>query len=53
MELSLKNYFFASHQENDSIIWFGNRGYGAYRLNMNEDISEKGMNQQFYDTLSR
>lgn len=47
-----QNYFFASHQENDSIIWFGNRGYGAYRLNMNEDISEKGMNQQFYDTLS-
>ncbi len=28
------NYFFASFQENDSILWFGNRGYGAYRLNV-------------------
>ena len=27
------NYFFTSFQENDSILWFGNRGYGAYRLN--------------------
>ena len=27
------NYFFISYQENDSIIWFGNRGYGAYRMN--------------------
>lgn len=27
------NYFFTSYQENDSIIWFGNRGYGAYRIN--------------------
>lgn len=29
------NYFFTSYQENDSIIWFGNRGYGAYRMNNN------------------
>lgn len=28
------NYFFTSFQENDSILWFGNRGYGAYRLNV-------------------
>lgn len=27
------NYFFVSFQENDSILWFGNRGYGAYRVN--------------------
>lgn len=27
------NYFFVSFQENDSILWFGNRGYGAYRMN--------------------
>lgn len=27
------NYFFVSFQENDSIIWFGNRGYGAYKMN--------------------
>lgn len=28
------NYFFVSFQESDSIIWFGNRGYGAYRMNI-------------------
>ncbi len=28
------NYFFTSYQENDSILWFGNRGYGAYRMNV-------------------
>ena len=28
------NYFFTSFQENDSILWLGNRGYGAYRLNV-------------------
>ena len=28
------NFFFTSFQENDSILWFGNRGYGAYRLNI-------------------
>lgn len=28
------NYFFTSFQENDSILWFGNRGYGAYQLNV-------------------
>lgn len=27
------NYFFTTYKENDSIIWFGNRGYGAFRLN--------------------
>lgn len=28
------NYFFTSYQENDSVIWFGNRGYGAYKINI-------------------
>lgn len=28
------NYFFTSFQENDSILWFGNRGYGAYHLHV-------------------
>lgn len=28
------NYFFISFQENDSILWFGNRGLGAYRMNI-------------------
>ncbi|MCD7930721.1 MAG: hybrid sensor histidine kinase/response regulator, partial [Tannerellaceae bacterium] len=27
------NYFFSSFVENDSIIWFGNRGFGAFRFN--------------------
>jgi signal transduction histidine kinase/CheY-like chemotaxis protein/AraC-like DNA-binding protein len=29
------NYFFTSYQENDSILWFGNRGHGAYKINTN------------------
>lgn len=28
------NYFFTSYKENDSIVWFGNRGYGAYKMNV-------------------
>ena len=31
------NYFFISFQENDSTLWFGNRGYGAYKLNINTE----------------
>lgn len=27
------NYFFTSFRENDSILWFGNRGYGACCVN--------------------
>ncbi|MDR0371679.1 MAG: response regulator [Prevotellaceae bacterium] len=27
------NYFFTAYKESDSIIWFGNRGYGAYKIN--------------------
>lgn len=26
------NYFFTSYREDDSTLWFGNRGYGTYRL---------------------
>lgn len=26
------NYFFTLYQENDSVLWFGNRGYGAFRI---------------------
>ncbi len=29
------NYFFSLYKENDSILWFGNRGYGAYKINNN------------------
>ena len=28
------NYFFTAYRENDSIIWFGSRGYGAVRMNI-------------------
>ena len=28
------NYFFTSYPENDSLLWFGNRGLGAYCLNV-------------------
>ncbi|HCC50649.1 MAG TPA: hybrid sensor histidine kinase/response regulator, partial [Porphyromonadaceae bacterium] len=31
------NFFFTACQENDSIMWFGNRGYGLRRLNMHDD----------------
>lgn len=31
------NYFFTSFQESDSVLWFGNRGYGAYMLNINTE----------------
>lgn len=28
------NYFFSAYRENDSLLWFGNRGYGVRRLNI-------------------
>lgn len=28
------NYFWGSFQENDSILWFANRGHGPYRMNV-------------------
>lgn len=44
------NYFFSACQENDSIIWFGNRGYGLTRLNLNTETFE---NVKFPDTKVR
>ena len=35
------NFFFTACQENDSIMWFGNRGYGLRRLNMHDDTFYK------------
>jgi signal transduction histidine kinase/ligand-binding sensor domain-containing protein/AraC-like DNA-binding protein len=32
------NYFFSSYRENDSILWFGNRGYGIQRLDLHTEI---------------
>jgi signal transduction histidine kinase/ligand-binding sensor domain-containing protein/AraC-like DNA-binding protein len=31
------NYFFSAYQENDSLLWFGNRGYGIRRLNIHTE----------------
>lgn len=52
------NYFFSSFNESDSIIWFGNRGFGAYKVNKenysikNIEFSEKGKNQMLNDIFS-
>ncbi len=52
------NYFFTSYQENDSVIWFGNRGYGAYKINIltNEievfRLNETDENQTLNDVFS-
>ncbi|MCC8143343.1 MAG: ATP-binding protein [Tannerellaceae bacterium] len=35
------NFFFTALQENDSIIWFGNRGQGLRRLNLNRETFDK------------
>lgn len=43
------NYFFTIFQENDSILWFGNRGYGAYRLNV---YTEKLTSHKFDDIVN-
>ena len=31
------NYFFTACQENDTTLWFGNRGYGLRRLNLRSE----------------
>jgi signal transduction histidine kinase/ligand-binding sensor domain-containing protein/DNA-binding response OmpR family regulator len=34
------NYFFSAYRENDSLLWFGNRGYGIQRLNIRTETFE-------------
>lgn len=34
------NFFFTACRENDSILWFGNRGHGLRRLNLNTETFE-------------
>lgn len=41
------NYFFTSFQENDSILWFGNRGYGTYHLN----VKTEKLTSHKFDTI--
>nr|WP_321375675.1 two-component regulator propeller domain-containing protein [uncultured Bacteroides sp.] len=36
---TIKNFFFSLYQENDSIIWFGNRGEGSIRYNIKTNRS--------------
>lgn len=31
------NYFFTIFAEGDSVLWFGNRGYGAYRMRVSDE----------------
>lgn len=52
-----QNFFFTIYQENDSTLWFGNRGYGAFRLNVNTEkidtiLPDKGINQTLNDIFS-
>jgi len=52
-----QNFFFTIYQENDSTLWFGNRGYGAFRLNVNQEkmdtiLPDKGINQTLNDIFS-
>lgn len=35
------NYFFAACQENDSVLWFGNRGYGLRRLALGREVFDE------------
>lgn len=39
-ELEIKNFFFALHPEDDSTLWFGNRGGGAVRYDLGTGQSE-------------
>ncbi|MEG1585496.1 MAG: response regulator [Bacteroidales bacterium] len=39
------NYFFTLYKENDSLLWLGNRGYGAFQLNtVTQQLEQKPMN---------
>jgi signal transduction histidine kinase/DNA-binding response OmpR family regulator/streptogramin lyase len=47
------NYFFTMCQENDSTIWFGNRGYGLRRLNLkSETFDEIQFHQEDIRTIN-
>ena len=47
------NYFFTACQENDSTLWFGNRGYGLRRLNLrNQTFDEIQFHQNDIRTIN-
>lgn len=50
------NYFFTIHAEKDSSIWFGNRGYGAFRMDpvtfqLNSVLFGKAQNNQLLNDV--
>jgi len=47
------NYFFTACQENDSTLWFGNRGYGLRRLNLkSESFDDIRFDKQNIQTIN-
>jgi len=47
------NYFFTACQENDTTLWFGNRGYGLRRLNLkNETFDDIQFHKQNIRTIN-
>jgi signal transduction histidine kinase/ligand-binding sensor domain-containing protein/DNA-binding response OmpR family regulator len=51
------NYFFTTYKENNSTIWFGNRGYGAYKIGTDNvlqpvNLDKNQINQTLNDVFS-
>lgn len=43
----LSNFFFTIYKENDSTLWFGNRGYGTYKLNtLTDEFNIQTLNEK-------
>lgn len=52
-----QNYFFTIYKEDESTLWFGNRGYGAFKLQTNTSrldtvLFDNGVNQTLNDIFS-
>lgn len=52
-----ENYFFTIYKEDESTLWFGNRGRGAFKLDVNTSrldtvIFDNGINQTLNDIFS-
>ena len=47
------NYFYSLYPENDSIIWFANKGYGPYKFNINkESLDQFNINDLKLNTIN-